>query len=194
MADSFETITAAVPDPADVRARLARGRGLRISLGEAATTPAAEAATRVLRQALGADFTVFCTPGGGGAVLTVMQLVSEPEAAALRPLLDALVAEFRHTAAGLVHQMQLADDDEPEAVHYDGAAWYLYEHGVHCRFENETNGQVVEANMYVPDAVDPYFLLEYAETSGRHGAVLDACVHGFSDMCRLLDLAGITYR
>jgi hypothetical protein len=33
--------------------------------------------------------------------------------------------------------------------------------------------------------------LLYAETSGRHSAVVDACAEGFYDMCRLLDLAGI---
>ena len=51
-------------------------------------------------------------------------------------------------------------------------------------------GALVEADVYDPGRIDPYFLLEYARTTGRHDAVADLCVEGFHDMCRLLDVAG----
>ncbi|MFV2105699.1 DUF6896 domain-containing protein [Micromonospora sp. LOL_015] len=130
----------------------------------------------------------------------MLRLVDDEEATRLRPILESLVAEFRRTAAALVEQMRAGtppgsddDTDYPESVRYDDATWYLHLHGKHCRFENVASGEVVEANIYVPDAVDPYFLLQYATSAGRHGAVVDACVEGFHDMCRLLDCAGITY-
>ncbi|WFE47737.1 hypothetical protein [Verrucosispora sp. WMMD1129] len=193
-------IVAGVLDPADIRPRLARGRGLRIPLGETVTMPVAAAAARSLRIALRPDVAVFASSSGGGPMLTVLQLVSDSDAATVRPALESLVAEFRLVANALVAQMGTyssplsgPDTECPESVRYDDATWYLHPHGEHCQFENAASGEVVETNIYAPDVVDPYFLLQYAKTSGRHSAVVDACVEGFHDMCRLLDRAGIPY-
>ncbi|MEU7587285.1 hypothetical protein AB0A95_13395 [Micromonospora sp. NPDC049230] len=143
-------IAAWVPDPAELRRRVARGRGLVVVLDETVTMEAATAAARTLRVALQPDMAVFAS----------------------LPVSDV-------------------DADPPESVRYHGATWYLYPHGEHCQFENSASGEVVEANIYAPDLVDPYFLLQYAKTSGRHGAIVDSCAEGFHDMCRLLDHAGI---
>ncbi|RZT77819.1 hypothetical protein EV382_0982 [Micromonospora violae] len=193
-------IAAGVPDPADLRRRVARGRGLIVVLDETVTMPAATAAARALRVALQPDMTVFASAGRQGSILTVLQLVSDSEAAAVRTALENLVAEFRRVAAALVAEMEAGsspasdiDADPPESVRYHDATWYLYPHGEHCQFDNAVSGEVVEANIYAPDLVDPYFLLLYAKTSGRHDAVVDACAEGFHDMCRLLDHAGIAY-
>jgi hypothetical protein len=193
-------VAAEALDPAEIRLRLVRGRGLVIPLDETVTMPAAMTAARALRTALQPDVAVFASPRARGPMLTVLQLASDSEAATVRPALEGLVAEFRLLANALVGQMAAGsssvndlDTDCPESVRCGDATWYLYQHGEHCRFEDEANGVVVEANVYAPDALDPYFLLQYAKTSGRHGAVVDACVEGFHDMCRLLDHAGISY-
>jgi hypothetical protein len=178
------------PDPAEIRGRVARGRGLIVRLAEVTSMPAAAAVAQELKAAL-PEMTVFATSGAGGVGVTVLQVVSDAEAAALRPALDGLVSEFRRVAGGLVDQMA---DGEPDSVWFGGAGWSLAPHGPHCRFENESSGEVVEADLRDPDAVDPYFLLEFARTSGRHPAVAEACVEGFHDMCRLLDRAAIRYR
>lgn len=177
-----------MPDPADLRRRAARGHGLHIPLGETVTTAAATEVARALQVALGPDMAVFASPRGGGPILTVLQLLSDAEAAALRPALERLVAEFRRHAKALV---ALLDNDPAESVRYRDATWLLYPHEPHCQFENAASGEVVEAHVYDPGLVDPYFLLLYGETSGRHGAVVEACVHGFHDMVRLLATIGI---
>jgi hypothetical protein len=178
-------IVAEALDPANVRLQLARGHGLRIHLGENVTMPAATAAARALRTALQPDVAVFASHRGGGSILTVLQLVSDSEAVTVRPALENLVAEFRLLANALVGQMgayssPLRDSDTecPDSVRYHNATWYLDPHGEHCRFDNAASGEVVEANISAPDVVDPYFLLQYADTSGRHRAVVDACVEG----------------
>ena len=190
---------AGVPDPVDIRLRVARGRRLVIPLGEAVTIPAAAAAAQALQVALKPDVIVIASPttAGGGPALTVLQLLTDLEAATVRPHLENLVAEFRQAAQALVNQMEadtsLVSDDEtayPEAVQWRSATWHLYPHGEHCRFENPVSGEVVEAHIDAPDVVDPDFLLLYAETSGRHRTVVDACAEGFHDMRRLLGLAG----
>lgn len=193
-------IAAGAPDPAEIRLLLIRGRGLLIPLDESVTMSAAMTAARTLRAALQPNVAVFASPRLPGPVLTVLQLVSDSEAAALRPALECLVAEFRLLANVLVGQMEAdssagsdLETECPESVRCHDATWYLYQHGEHCTFEDPASGTVVEANIYSPDVLDPYFLLQYAKTSGRHGAVVDACVEGFHDMCCLLDRAGISY-
>jgi hypothetical protein len=190
-----------VPEPVDIRLQVARGRRLVISLDVTVTMRAATAAARALGVALRPDVIVIASPSiaGRGPALTVLQLVTDSEAAILRPALENLVAEFRQIAGALVDQMTAGasplgdvDGDYPEAVQCRDAAWYLHPHGEHCRFEDPVSGEVVEANIDAPDTVDPYFLLLYAETSGRHSAVVHACVEGFHDMGRLLDFTGIT--
>jgi hypothetical protein len=178
-------------DAADIRRRLTRGQGLTVQLGQDVTTQQASASARRLQLALGLEVTVFVSQVGRAPTLRVLQLADAAQAAAVRPALEDLIAEFREMAAGLVGQME---DEDVESVEYRGATWWAHLHGEHCRFENGETGEVVEAQIYMPDRVDPYFLLEYARTSGRHDAVLDVCVEGFHDMCRLLDDMGVTYR
>ncbi|MFI0445065.1 hypothetical protein [Actinomadura sp. 6N118] len=114
----------------------------------------------------------------GPSTITAMRLVSRAEAEGVRAELDTLVADFRRLAQRLA-------SDEPDA-----AVWHADPHGEHCRYENVATGVVVEVNVEQPDALDPYFLLEFAETSDGYPGVLAACVHGDHDMCRLLELAG----
>lgn len=158
------------------------------------------ATARTLRTMLPPDMHVIASPSvaGRGPILTVLQLVTDSEAAALRPALEHLIAEFRQQARALVDQLPVApspasdiDWSYPKTVQLNDTTWYTSPHGEHCRFEDPAGGVVVEANLHAPDTIDPYFLLLYAETSGRHSAILDTCTEGFHDMCRLLDLAGI---
>lgn len=189
-----------MPDPAGIRSRIARGRRLVVPLDETVTMPAASAAAQALRVALGPDVAVIAAQLAQGSILTVLQLVSDSEATAVRPALDTLVAEFREVAGALVDLMEAgssplggAGTGSPESVRYRDMTWYVHPHGEHCQFENAVNGEIVDAGVHSPDIVDPYFLLQYAKTSGRHGAVVDACAEGFHDMCRLLEHAGIAY-
>jgi hypothetical protein len=179
-------VTVRPPDPADIRRRVARGQGLTVTLGPSLTMPEATAAAQALRNALGPDVAVIASPRAGGPILRVLRLASDADATAVLPALRLLVAEFRAVARTLVEQLN-ADDAGPDG-------WSLYPHGEHCRFENEVTGEVVEAGIHDPGRIDPYFLLEYARTTGRHHAVADVCLEGFHDMCRLLDLAGVDYR
>ncbi|GIG56019.1 hypothetical protein Lfu02_03910 [Longispora fulva] len=189
------SIPQGMPDPIDIAHRVGRGRKLFIPLDM--DMQSATAIARTLRDALPPHVTVFAVSGTSrGSGLTVLQLVTDAEAAAVRPALDHLVAEFRQSADALVAHMLAAmvpagdlDGEFPDTVRIRDATWDLEPHGAHCRFEGP-NGEVVEADIYSPDTIDPYFLLLYAETTGGHGAVLDACVEGFHDMCRLLELTG----
>jgi hypothetical protein len=83
-----------VPDPVDIRLRVARGRRLVISLDETVTVPAATAAARALRVALQPDLIVIASPSraGRGPTLTMLQLVTDSEAATVRPAQKNLVA------------------------------------------------------------------------------------------------------
>ncbi|MFG1604472.1 hypothetical protein [Actinoplanes sp. NPDC049265] len=158
-------------------------------------------AVRALQDALGPEMAVFSSGRRGGATVTVIQLAGEAEVAAVRPAVDRLVAEFRELAGALVARLRvlepLWDDDEdpacPDEIELHGSTWSVSPHDPHYRFENEASGEVVEAQMYDPDRLDPYFLETYARTSGRHPAVVDVCRAPFHDMCRLLDAGGIPY-
>jgi hypothetical protein len=120
----------------------------------------------------------------------------------VRAALDRLVAEFREVAGALVAELRVVEpkwDDAagaecPEEIELGGITWFVDPHDPHYRFEDAAGGVIVEAHMYDPDRVDPYFLLLYAQTSGRHPVVVAAAPEGFADMCRLLDSAGIRYR
>jgi len=187
-------------DAIDVRRRVARGRRLVIPVAEPVDMSALIAAGQALRARLPLDMHVIASPPTAerGPSLTVLQLVTDTEAMALCPALEHLVVEFRRLAAALVDQLPGgaavlggAGRDCPETIRWQDTTWCVHLHGEHCRFEDLATGVVVEVDLHDPATVDAYFLLVYAETSGRHRALVDACVEGFHDMCRLLDLAVI---
>src|SRR5947209_20374032 len=123
---------AGLPDLVDIRVRVARGHRLVISLDETVDMPAATAAAQALRIALEPDVHVIASPSrtGRGPILTVLQLVTDSQAATLRPALEDLVAEFRQLAGGLVDQLRAGvspgdvDGDCPETVCFRDATWY----------------------------------------------------------------------
>ncbi|MFD1149627.1 hypothetical protein [Saccharothrix hoggarensis] len=182
--------------PEEVRRRVRRGSPLTLPVESAVDMSEVSGVARALRAALPDDLHVIASPGGpgGGPRLVVLRLVAEAEAVRLRGDLDRLVTEFRHRAGALVARLHATADSAGHdgEVEEFGATWTADEHGEHCRFENVVTGEVVEASVDDPDAVDPYFLLLFAQTSHRHNAVHTACVEGFHDMVRLLDLAGVT--
>ncbi|MFD5825354.1 hypothetical protein [Lentzea sp. NPDC060358] len=101
--------------------------------------------------------------------------------------LDRLIAEFRARAHALVAALPDpdVDDDIPGEVEVGGQRWWVHWHDPHFCCEND-DGVVVEAHIYDPDLLDPWFLLQYAKTAGGHDAVVAACLGGFSDMVALL--------
>ncbi|MFF1348972.1 hypothetical protein ACFVZJ_23800 [Streptomyces sp. NPDC058322] len=165
------------PSPETVRRAVARGRGATFEVPEGEASATAE---RLNEQLAGRDIRVFVS---GPTTCTALQLVDAHEARRARPELETLVADFRGLAHTLTQRSELGTLDEN--------VWWAAPHGEHCRFENLETGVVVEAHTHAPDSVDPYFLLRFAQTTGRYPAVLDACVHGFHDMSRLLELAGV---
>lgn len=159
--------------------------------------PGVSAVARSLRAALPDTMLVIASPG---ARLTVLRLITEDEAARLRPELDRLIAGFRQRAGSLVARLRIdvlprydSGDEYPHEIEAAGVGWAIEVHGDHCRFEDPVSGEVVEANIHDPNALDPYFLLLFARTTGRHEAVRAACVEGYHDMVRMLDLAGVSY-
>lgn len=173
-----------VPRPAELSRSVVRGRSVVFPLARTDSAVAMEL-VRALQRALPGDLRVIGTPGYPPR-LRVMRLISDDEAQRRRADLDLLVADFRALARRLVAAYQVGGE-----VAVDGALWLAHEHAPHCRFEDAASGVVVEAHLDNPDAVDPYFLLEFAATAGRYDRIRSACREGFHDMCRLLDLAGI---
>jgi hypothetical protein len=189
-----------VPTPEEIVRRVGRGSSLTLPLDAASDLAGASEIARQLRASLPEDLLVFASPAtvSGGPVLVVLRLITAAEAAELRPALDAVVADFRQRAATLVASLRTdvlpaydSGVEYPGEVEADGVRWTIEVHGDHCRFEHPVSGEVVEANIHDPDLIDPYFLLLFTRTSGRHDTIRAACVHGFHDMCRMLDLAGL---
>ncbi|MET9231491.1 hypothetical protein [Lentzea sp. NPDC003310] len=118
--------------------------------------------------------------------------VTAETAERLRPELDRLVAEFRAMARMLVDALPNPDEDDdiPDEVVAGGRTWWVHWHDPHYCCVDEAD-VVVEAHIYYPDLVDPWFLLQYAQTAGGHDAVVEACPAGFHDIARLLDLHGV---
>jgi len=137
-------------------------------------------ARRLNQQFSGEDIHVIVP---GPATITALQLVSAEESWRTRLELENLVSDFRGLAHALTERFDRGTLDEE--------VWRAFEHGPHRRFENLETGVVVEAHSHLPDKIDPYFLLHFAETAGHYPGVLSVCVHGFHDMCRLLELAGV---
>jgi hypothetical protein len=78
-----------------------------------------------------------------------------------------------------------------QLVEDDGESWSLHIHGEHCLFTSLKSGTEVEVHTDCPDAIDPGFLLSYAESADRYPEIRTACLEGFHDMSRLLELAAI---
>ncbi|WP_394614364.1 hypothetical protein JNUCC0626_31325 [Lentzea sp. JNUCC 0626] len=116
--------------------------------------------------------------------------VTAETAARLRPDLERLVAEFRALAHLLVGALPNPDesDDIPDSVVAGGRTWWIHWHDPHYLCEDEA-GVTVEAHIYDPDLLDPWFLLLYARSVEGHEAVLEACPAAFHDMARLFDLS-----
>lgn len=188
--------------PEEIARRVERGSSLTLPVDAASDLVGASETARQLRALLPEDLLVFASPGtvSSGPVLVVLRLITAQEAAELRPALDVVIADFRQRAGSLVAALRTdvlpAYDrgvEYPDEVEAGGVTWMIEVHGDHCRFEDPVGGEVVEANIHDPNLLDPYFLLLFARTSGRHDAIRAACVNGFHDMCRILDLAGIGY-
>ncbi len=167
----------AEPSPETVRRAVTRGRGAVFDVPEG---EAPAIARRLNRRLAGEDVPVI-VPGPG--TITALRRGGAEEARRTGPELETLLADFRGLARTLVRRFGDGTLDE--------RVWWPFPHGEHCRFENLETGVIVEAHVDAPDRIDPYFLLLFAETTGRYPAVLTACVHGFHDMCRLLETAGV---
>src|SRR6185437_10030 len=159
-------LTAGPLDDIDIRRRVARGRRLVIPVDEPVDISVLMAAGQALRATLPPDMHVIASPPAAerGPSLTVLQLVTDEEAMALRPALEHLVVEFRQLAAALVDQLPGgaavvggAGRDCPETIRWQGTTWYLHLHGEHCRFEDPATGVVVEVDLHDPATVDAYF-------------------------------------
>ncbi|WP_106188669.1 DUF6896 domain-containing protein [Umezawaea tangerina] len=155
-----------------------------------------------LRAELPDDLLVIVSPGAGSVrspLLTVLRLVDEADCLRLRDQLQALVGEFRELGNRLAVRFRL--DIEPayeqgdwypdRLVEEDGETWSLHIHGEHCLFTNLRSGTEIEVHTDYPDAIDPGFLLGYAETADRYPEIRAACLEGFHDMDRMLKLAAI---
>src|SRR5689334_8536259 len=137
--------TAGPLDAIDIRRRVARGRRLLIPVDEPVDMSALVAAGQALRATLPPDMHVIASPPAAdrGPSLTVLQLVTDEEAIALRPALEHLVAEFRQLAATLADRLPGraagvggASRDCPATIRCQGTTWYVHPHGEHCRFED----------------------------------------------------------
>jgi hypothetical protein len=130
--------------------------------------------------------------------LTVLQLIDEVEAQRWRGDLEALVAEFRAAASRLIEQFREhvepayeRGESYPVELDVDGQMWKLHIHGEHCRFDSLADDTVIEARIDRPDSIDAWFLLLFAQTSGRYPGVSSSCLAGIHDMDRMLTLAGL---
>lgn len=96
---------------------------------------------------------------------------------------NALVAALDHAGILAAYDAHQEWDTEVTAL---GERWQVWLHEPHAMLTSPT-GVVVEAHIYVPDDLDPSFLLTFARTSGVHQEIVDLCVAGYHDMCELLD-------
>ncbi|WP_447006837.1 DUF6896 domain-containing protein [Saccharothrix isguenensis] len=191
------------PPAADaVRRLVARGRPATFPLSSEATWPQVLAAVGGLRGVLAPEgLLVLPSPGAGPArppSLKVLRLIDEAEVRRLEGRLEALVAEFRSLAHRLADQFRVHVEPAcergawyPDELEVDGETWALHVHGEHCLFTSLGSGTEIDVLTDLPDAIDPWFLLRYAESTGRYPDIGAACTEGFHDMCRMLDLTGI---
>jgi hypothetical protein len=178
-----------------------RGQHAKFLLSAQASLSQAQAAADRLRAGLPNNLLVIASPGAGSAnppSLTVLRLIDKDDADRLRDQLEALVAEFRERAHQLAAPFRLHIEPAyeqgawyPDRLDVDDETWSLHIHGEHCLFTSLTSGTAIEVHTDRPDVIDPWFLLRYAESSGRYPQIRTACLEGFHDMCRMLDLAGI---
>lgn len=187
-----------LPAPDEVRRLVTRGQHAKFLVSSHATWSQVRAAADRMQAGLSQDdLLVIASPGAGSATspsLTVLRLIGQDDARRLRDQLEALVAEFRELAHRLAAHIEPAHgqgDWCPDRLEVDGETWSLDIHGEHCLFVSVDKGTEVEVHTERPDAIDPWFLLRYAESAGRYPEIRAACLEGFHDMCRMLDLAAI---
>ncbi|CCH29534.1 hypothetical protein ABZ816_15705 [Actinosynnema sp. NPDC047251] len=190
-----------LPAPDVVARSVVRGRRATFAFSPQAEWAQVLAAAEGLRAGLPGDLLVIASPGTGSGrppALVVVRLIDEAEAGRLRDRLHALVAEFRELAHRLAapfrRHVEPAYDQEdcyPDELEVDGETWSLHIHGEHCLFTGLRSGTDIEVHTEHPDAIDPGFLLRYAESTGRHPEVRAACQEGFHDLARLLDLCQV---
>jgi hypothetical protein len=69
------------------------------------------------------------------------------------------------------------------------ADWTEYEHGGHCRFENQKTGQIVEASINPGvHELDPYFFAEFVSSTPQCSTVARLLTHPYHDAARMLDI------
>jgi hypothetical protein len=87
---------------------------------------------------------------------------------------------YVETCSSLV--VQLASENLPPE-------WAADVHGLHCRFENSTTGQVVEAPLTgatAPENLDPYFFAQFVKSTPSCTAVAQLIKDDFHDARRML--------
>ena len=186
------------PTPTEVCRLTTRGQSARFQLSGQAGWEEVLVAVDGLRAGLPDDVLVIVSPGAG-ASLKALRLIDEADVLRLSDQLQSLVAEFRELSNRLAGQFrlyiepvcELGDWYPDQLVEDDGETWSLYVHGEHCLFTNLLSGTEVEVHTDCPDAIDPWFLLSYAESADRYPEIRAACLEGFHDMDRMLKLAAI---
>ena len=190
-----------LPTPTAVCRSATRGQPAQFQLSGQVSWSQILAAADRLRAELPDDLLVIVSPGSGSArspSLKALRLIDEADGLRLRDQLQALVAEFREISNRLALQFRLhvepayeQGDWYPDQLVEDGETWSLHIHGEHCLFTSLKSGAEIEVHTDCPDAIDPGFLLGYAESADRYPRIRTACLEGFHDMCRLLELAAI---
>lgn len=148
------------------------------------------------------DLLVILSPGFHSQPtpsLTIQRLIGVDDALRLRGRLEALVVEYRALAHRLAELFRLHIEPAHERgeqyrnpLEVDSETWWWHEHGEHCLFADQDSDTEIEVNTYRPDAIDPYFLLQYAESTDRYRDIHTACLEGIHDMARMLELAAIS--
>jgi len=191
-----------LPTPTAVRRLTTRGQRAQFQLSRQVSWSQLRAAADRLRAELPDDLLVIVSPGAGSArspLLTALRLIDEADGLRLRDQLQSLVAEFRELSNRLAIQFrrhvepayEQGDWYPDQLVEDDGETWSLHIHGEHCLFTSLESGTEVEVHTGRPDAIDPGFLLSYAESADRYPEIRAACLEGFHDMSRMLKLAAI---
>lgn len=179
-----------------------RGRAAKFQFSPQVSWSQALAAADRLQAALVSDDLLVIASQGSGSKgppsLKVLRLIGADDARRLRDQLEELVAEYRVLANRLAVPFRLHIEPAyeraewyPDLLEVDGETWWLHIHGEHCLFINQECGTEIEVRTDRADVIDPWFLLQYVESTGRYREIHTACLEGFHDMCPMLELAAI---